>query len=107
MKFRSHAQFLSDSYASRPGLLLSWLQINSSTCAMFAAVRAERFRPHLRLLDVPVESICLINRCRAYLYHCLKGNSFIIRCALYPFFALKIRIKILTSFVSGTMMFII
>src|SRR6218665_2707310 len=75
-----------------PGLL-SWLQINSSTCAMFAEVRAERFRPQLRLLDVPVESICLINRCRAYLFHFLKGNSIIIYCALHPFVLSKFGLK--------------
>jgi len=58
--------------------MLSWLQINSWTCAVFAAVRAERLRPQLRLLDVPVASICLINQCRAHLFHFLEGNSIII-----------------------------
>jgi hypothetical protein len=49
-----------------PGLLF-WLQINSSTRSMFARVRAERLRPHsaLRLLDIPVASICLIKRYKA------------------------------------------
>src|SRR5688572_11630749 len=72
---RSHAQFLSDSYLSLDcclGYKLTLGLVHVVCCA------PRTFATTVRLLDVPVASICLINRCRAYLFDFIEGNSIII-----------------------------
>ena len=73
---------------------------------MFSGVLVDRGRPlpSFRSL-LPVASMRLIKSDSVLHFHSLEGNSRIIRKALHPFSNLSERIKILSSFDNGAIVY--